>query len=150
MDPKNDVFTISGLWQEPVQFKITVVNEGGCRANHKTGDSFEFMWNTPEGVCAESFVGMYPILHSLRVLGDMRELGGPERSPARNIRIYTCPSRVIQFRIEAQYRCNLCGAQLPIIPDQSIGHTLENSEANIHLRVCSKCYEEHKHQILSW
>ncbi|MFX1565579.1 MAG: hypothetical protein ACFFCH_06275 [Promethearchaeota archaeon] len=150
MNPKSDVLKISDFWQEPVQFKISVVKEGECRANHKTDDSFKFMWNTPEGLCSESFVGMYPILHSLRVLGDMRELGGPERSPARNIRIYTCPSRVIQFRIEAQYLCNLCGTPLLIETDQSIGHKLENIEANIRLRVCSKCYEEYKNRTLSW
>jgi uncharacterized repeat protein (TIGR04076 family) len=150
MKSNNSVLKIGDLWQEPVQFKVTVVKEGNCRADHKTGQTFEFMWNTPEGLCSESFVGMYPVLHSLRVMGDMRELGGPDRSPARNIRICNCPGRVIQFRIEALYRCNICGATLAIEDDGKIGRKLEHREENIYLRVCPQCYELHQNKTLSW
>ncbi|TRO55244.1 hypothetical protein E2P64_07400 [Candidatus Bathyarchaeota archaeon] len=77
MKTQNSVLKIGKLWQEPVQFNITVVKEGACRADHHLGETFEFSWKTPEGMCPESFVGMYPLLQSLRVLGDMRELGSP-------------------------------------------------------------------------
>ncbi|MFW9935087.1 MAG: hypothetical protein ACFFDU_06225 [Candidatus Thorarchaeota archaeon] len=144
--PKDDVLKIGNIWEEPVRFRVTVMKEGECRANHKLGETFEFTWNTPDGICSESFVGMYPLLHSFRVLGDMRELG----SKQRNIRIYTCPSRVIQFQIEAIYRCNLCGTSLTIQDNEIISHTLENSEANIHLRVCDECYNKHQNKTITW
>ena len=150
MNPKDEMLKIGKLWKEPVQFKISVVKEGGCRADHQMGETFVFTWKTPKGLCSESFIGMYPVLHSLRALGDMQELGGPKSSPARNIRIYTCPSRVIQFRIEAQYQCNLCGSQLPIEKNGSIGRKLESPEAKIHLRVCSGCYDRYRDKTLSW
>ncbi|MFW9935295.1 MAG: hypothetical protein ACFFDU_07310 [Candidatus Thorarchaeota archaeon] len=146
MTPNNNVLKISDIWHEPVQFKITVIKEGGCRAHHKTGDTFECTWTTPEGLCPESFIGMYPLFQSLRVMGDMRELG----SPQRNCRVYNCPSRVIQFQIDATYLCNLCGTTLPIQANEIPGHLLENSAKTIHLRVCSKCFEEHKNRALSW
>jgi uncharacterized repeat protein (TIGR04076 family) len=146
MNPQSDVLKIGELWQEPVQYNISVIKEGACRAAHHVGETFEFAWKTPAGMCPESFVGMYPLLEALRVLGDMRELG----SPQRNRRVYTCPSRVIQFQIEANYLCNLCGATLPIQDNEITGHTLENKLANIHLRVCQTCYDKHQNKTLSW
>ncbi len=146
MTPQNDVLKIGDLWQEPVQFKITIVKEGNCRANHHLGETFGFSWKTPEGLCPESFVGMYPLLQSLRVRGDMRELG----SPQRNLRVYTCPSRVIQFQLEAIYHCNVCGTPLPVQENEISGQTLENKAANIHLHVCDNCYDKHRNKTLIW
>jgi uncharacterized repeat protein (TIGR04076 family) len=146
MSMKEEVLKIGDLWSEPAQFKVTVIKKGNCRANHKTGETFEFSWNTPEGLCGESFVGMYPVLHSLRVMGDMRELG----SPHRNVRIYNCPSRVIKFQIEATYLCNLCGKALSIEENESIGHILKNPETQLYVRVCPKCFESNKDKTLVW
>jgi uncharacterized repeat protein (TIGR04076 family) len=150
MNPKTSVLKIGELWKEPVAYIVSVVKEGYCRANHKQGETFEFMWNTPEGLCGEAFVGMYPILHSLRTHGDMRELGDSTRSPSRNIRIYTCPSRVVQFRIEARYQCNLCGATLPIEDAEIRGYQLVNPEANIRIRICRDCHEKYQDRELAW
>lgn len=146
MNVKEDVLKIGEFWNEPVQFKVTVIKEGNCRAGHKTGETFEFMWNTPEGLCGESFVGMYPVLHSLRVKGDMRELG----SLHRNVRVYNCPSRVIQFEITAIYRCNLCGKALPIEDNEIIEHNLENPENQLYVHVCPNCFEQYKDKTLVW
>jgi uncharacterized repeat protein (TIGR04076 family) len=146
MKPESNILKIGNLWQEPVQYKISVIKEGACRADHHVGDTFEFAWKTPAGLCPESFVGMYPLLQSLRVLGDMRELGSPQRTS----RVYNCPSRVIQFQVEAIYRCNICGATLPIHNNEIVGQTLENKPANIHLRVCQTCFDKHQNKTLSW
>ncbi len=137
---------ISDFWNEPVTFTISVVKEGNCRANHKKGQTFEFNWSTPEGMCGESFVGMYPVLHSLRVLGDMRELG----SPHRHIRVYNCPTRVIQFKIEATYRCNLCGRELIITDGEIQSKRLANPEQNLWVRVCPDCSEKYSNTELVW
>ncbi len=137
---------IGALWKEPVSFKVTVVQEGNCRAGHKEGEVFEFSWRSPEGICSESFVGMYPVLHALRLRGDMRELG----SPTRNVRVYTCPSRVIRFKIEATYHCHLCNQPLQIRDGEIIEHRLENKEQNLHVRVCPDCYNKYKDKTLVW
>jgi uncharacterized repeat protein (TIGR04076 family) len=142
----DEVIHILDLWHEPVKFKVEIVKDGNCRANHKKGQVFEFDWCTPEGMCGESFVGMYPVLHSLRVFGDMRELG----SPQRNIRVYNCPGRVIQFEIEATYRCNLCGCELPIVDGEVKSNRLENQEQNLWVRVCSDCAEKYSNIRLVW
>jgi uncharacterized repeat protein (TIGR04076 family) len=150
MNSKQSMLQIRDLWKEPVRYQVTVVKEGYCRANHKEGESFDFMWNTPAGLCAESFVGMYPILHSLRTHGDMRELGDSTRSPVRNVRIYTCPSRVIQFRIEAHYRCSLCEATLPIKDNEISAHYLVNPKANIRIQVCQECHTTYQDREIIW
>ncbi len=142
----NEVLHLLESWHEPVSFKVEVIKDGNCRADHKKGKVFTFDWHTPEGLCGESFVGMYPLLQSLRVLGDMRELG----SSKRNERIYTCPSRVIQFRVEAVYRCNLCGNNLPIKNGEIIAKKIENKESDLWFRVCSDCFEKHQYKILKW
>ncbi|MFX0078072.1 MAG: TIGR04076 family protein [Candidatus Hermodarchaeota archaeon] len=146
MSKNDNVLKVGEFSREPVQYRVTVIEEGNCRAAHKKGETFEFDWKTPEGFCPESFVGMYPILHSLRVMGDMRELG----STHRNVRIYNCPSRVIKFQIEAIYRCNLCGRKLSLDDTGAFGQKLENPEANINVRICPDCYEEHKNKTLVW
>jgi uncharacterized repeat protein (TIGR04076 family) len=143
---ENEVIHLMDLWNEPVSYRVEIVKDGNCRADHKKGQLYEFDWNTPEGMCGESFVGMYPLLHSLRVFGDMRELGSSER----NIRIYTCPSRVIQFRIEAIYRCNLCGKTLTIKNGDIVAKKIENKEDNLWVRVCSDCFKKYQHKILKW
>lgn len=142
----DDVIHLMELWHEPVSFRVEVVKDGNCRADHKKGQVFTFDWCTPEGLCGESFVGMYPLLHSLRVLGDMRELGSPER----NVRIYTCPSRVVQFRIEADYKCNLCGKTFAIKKGEIVAKRIENRENNLWVRVCPDCFKKYQHKTLKW
>ena len=136
---EDGILRLGDFWHEPASFKISVVKDGNCRANHKTGQTFNFEWRTPEGLCGESFVGMYPVLHSLRVLGDMRELG----SAQCNVRVYNCPSRIIQFEIIATYKCNLCGQPLAIKDNEIQGNRLENSDHDLWVRVCSACAEKY-------
>jgi uncharacterized repeat protein (TIGR04076 family) len=133
-------------WEEPVSFSIKVVGDGNCRAEHKKGQRFEFSWKSPEGLCTESLVGMYPVLHSMRVFGDMRELGSSER----NVRVYNCPSREIKFRIEALYKCNICGKPLQVSDDGIQSHQLYCAKPDFPLRVCDTCYTEHKDKRIEW
>lgn len=143
---EDGVVRLTDMWHEPVSFRVTVAKDGNCRACHKQGQAFEFEWCTPKDMCGESYVGMYPILHSLRVLGDMRELGSSER----NIRLYKCPSREIEFHIEATYKCNLCGNDLLIIMGEIEAKKIKNSDETIWVRVCSECFEKHQGKALVW
>lgn len=68
-----------------------------CRAAHKVGQTFEFDWRTPEGLCGEAYAAIYPLLFAMRVGGDMRQLGSPER----DVRRFTCPSRMVRFEVHA-------------------------------------------------
>lgn len=145
-DNEQRVVKIGDHWHEPVAFTVSVVKEGSCRASHKKGQVFHFDWCTPEGMCGESFVGMYPVLHSLRVFGDMRELG----SSQRHVRVYNCPGRVIQFEIKAAYKCNLCGSDLHIEDGKVQSHRLENPGQNLWVRVCPDCAEKYSDVELVW
>ncbi|MGC1120298.1 MAG: TIGR04076 family protein [Candidatus Methanofastidiosia archaeon] len=123
------------VWKEPMIFEVEIVEvASACRAEHKKGQTFTFDWNTPQGVCGESFVGMYPILFSLRVGGDMQMLGSPDK----NTRVYTCPSRVVKFRITAREQCSLCGSTEEL---ESCLITVGDSRMN--LKVCSQCRRKH-------
>jgi len=133
-------------WEEVVSFRVTVIDEGNCRANHKVGQEFEFSWKSPEGICTESLVGMYPILHSMRVFGDMRELGSSER----NVRVYNCPSREIKFKIEANYKCNICGSHLQVSQDRVQSLQLQCTKPEFPLRVCNTCYSKYKDYRIEW
>ena len=90
---------------EDVRFAVRVVAVGDgrpatgelCRAAHKVGQTFEFDWRTPEGLCGEAYAAMYPLLFALRVGGDMRGLGSSDR----DVRVFTCPSRVVRFEVRA-------------------------------------------------
>lgn len=94
------------LWKESVTFEVEIVEvKSACRAAHNPGEKFVFSWSTPEGMCGEAFVGMYPVLFSLRINGDMTLLGSEEK----NVRVYTCPSRVVKFKIKAVEHCPFCG-----------------------------------------
>lgn len=122
------------LWKEPVTFEVEVIEAKYCRAYHKKGEKFQFSWNTPEGMCGEAFVGMYPVLFSLRLEGDMRLLG----SEVKNERVYTCPSKVVKFIIRAVEQCNLCGKK----------ENLENFEIIVGdrtrtIRLCPQCREKY-------
>lgn len=141
-----ETISISEHWNEPVRFTVEIVKDDNCRAEHTVGQEFTFEWNTPKGICSEAFVGMYPVLHSLRVLGDMRELG----SDIRNERIYTCPSRVIQFKIVAHYRCNICKSELDIVDREIRSKRLENPDDNLWIRVCDSCFDKYGDKILKW
>ena len=85
------------------QLEVIEVDDRGlpinraCRAAHRKGQRWSFDWHTPSGLCGEVYAGLYPLLVALRVGGDMRELGSTEP----NRRVYTCPSRVVRFRLSA-------------------------------------------------
>lgn len=103
-----DLDEFANLWRESFVFEVEIVEvESACRALHKKGEKFTFSWNTPEGMCGEAFVGMYPVLFSLRVGGDMTLLGSEEKK----MRVYTCPSRVVTFKITAEEQCPFCGSK---------------------------------------
>ncbi|MGC1120534.1 MAG: TIGR04076 family protein [Candidatus Methanofastidiosia archaeon] len=93
------------LWREPVTFRVEILEARYFRAEHRKGEQFIFSWNTPREMCGEAFVGMYPLLVSLRTGGDMTLLGSDEP----RVRVYTCPSRVVKFKIEAVDKCPLYG-----------------------------------------
>ena len=143
---KESILRLRDNRNEVVSFKITIIADGNCRANHKVGETFEFSWRSPEGICTESLVGMYPVLHSMRVFGDMRELGSPER----NVRVYTCPSREVKFRIEAQYKCNICGSQLLVTEGEVQSFQLQCIKPKFPLRVCETCYSAYKDWRIEW
>lgn len=125
---------LHALWREPVRFEIDVLAvASACRANHKKGEKFVFSWNTPEGLCGEAFVGMYPLLFSLRVDGDMTLLGAEEK----NKRVYTCPSRVVKFAITAVEQCPLCGTKGPLEKcDIPVGERFHR------LTICPECRDK--------
>ena len=141
-----EVLRLRDNWEEPVSFSVTVADDGNCRAQHRIGQKFEFSWKSPEGLCTESLVGMYPVLHSMRVFGDMRELGSSER----NVRAYNCPSREIKFRIEALYKCNLCGVTLPVDDEGVQSNQLHCTKPNFPLRVCATCHRAYKDKRIEW
>ena len=143
---KDLILRLRDNWEEPVSFSITVADDGNCRAGHKMGQKYEFSWRSPEGLCTESLVGMYPVLHSMRVFGDMRELGSSER----NVRMYNCPSREIKFRIKASYKCNICGNPLQVSDDGIHSHQLHCKKPEFPLRVCEICYSENKDKRIEW
>ncbi|MFW9788670.1 MAG: TIGR04076 family protein [Candidatus Thorarchaeota archaeon] len=146
LSEKESILRLRDSQQEVVSFRVTIIEDGNCRASHKVGQKFEFSWNSPEGICMESLVGMYPILHSMRVFGDMRELGSPER----NMRVYNCPSREIKFKIEALYNCNICGDQLKVHKDGVQSHKLQCTKPEFPLRVCENCYSKYKDKTIEW
>ncbi|NHI84009.1 MAG: TIGR04076 family protein [Candidatus Thorarchaeota archaeon] len=143
---KDLLLRLRDIWEEAVAFRVTVVDEGNCRANHRVGQEFEFSWRSPEGICTESLIGMYPILHSMRALGDMRELG----SSKRNVKVYSCPSQEIKFRIEALYRCNICGNKLQFDHDGVQSPQLQCTRPEFPLRVCDTCYTNYKDRRIEW
>ena len=68
-----------------------------CPFGHKVGDRYEFGLGTPGGLCGEAFCRMFPILHGLRMGGDLRTLDAdaPDRV------MHWCPTRIVQFEIIA-------------------------------------------------
>ncbi len=146
-EPGNEsVLKLRDNWIEPVSFSVKVVDDGNCRVGHKVGQEYTFTWGAPEGLCTESLVGMYPILQSLRVFGDMRLLGSSER----NVRVYNCPSREIKFRIEALSKCNLCGNLLQINENGVQSHQLTCAKPEFPLRVCANCHLKYKDRRIEW
>lgn len=86
------------------RLEVISVNDRGlppervCRAGHSLGQRWNLGWNTPEGLCGEVYVSIYPLLFALRTGGDVRRLGSS--SPGQ--RIYTCPSRVVTFLLSVE------------------------------------------------
>ena len=119
------------IWREPVTFEVEVIEvKSACRAEHKEGERFTFSWRTPEGMCGEAFVGMYPVIFSLRVGGNMKLLG----SEHENIRVCNCPGRVVQFKIEAVEQCPLCGNRNDLEPCEIL-----IEETPYTFKICPKC-----------
>jgi uncharacterized repeat protein (TIGR04076 family) len=93
-------------YEENVSFKVRVleVQPDGkaerCRAGHEPGDTYEFQYRTPEGLCGEAFHKLWPVLHSLQVKGDFRKYGSDQPNAVR----VWCPSCVVGFEVEATYK----------------------------------------------
>ncbi|MHA1399096.1 MAG: TIGR04076 family protein [Candidatus Heimdallarchaeaceae archaeon] len=93
-------------WFESVGYEIEVIETGECRAFHKVGETFKIHdFTTPEGICIEAFHDIYPLLFAGRVNADFRLLGSSES----DIKIHSCPSKVVKFKITRFYQCNNCG-----------------------------------------
>lgn len=87
------------IFHEPVRFVVTVhAVKGECRAGHKLGDSWDFAWCTPVGMCGSAYHAMYPVLHGLMLTS------GRYEGPAAEETLVACPDHGwITFRIE-RYR----------------------------------------------
>jgi uncharacterized repeat protein (TIGR04076 family) len=59
--------------------------KGKCRAGHKAGNSWQFDWCTPGGLCGSAYHTMRPVLHGL-----MLTSGRYERTAARET-LVSCP-----------------------------------------------------------
>ncbi|MFW9794995.1 MAG: hypothetical protein ACFFEE_11860, partial [Candidatus Thorarchaeota archaeon] len=90
--------------------------------------------------------GMQNRIHSMRVFGDIRELGSLEG----NVRMYNCPSREIKFKVEAFYKCNICGNPLQIGENGVQSLKLHCMKPKFPIRVCKPCYSDHKNKRIEW
>lgn len=123
-------------WYEDVGFKLTVIEDGLCRAYQKKGQQFILKdYTTPAGLCIEVAHAIYPLLFAMRLDGDVRKLG----SPNRESRVFTCPSRVIKYQVDSFYQCNICGMrvkQSELFPaKKKFGDTVYP------IKVCAKCLQ---------
>ena len=120
-------------WYEPMRFEIKVIEvKSACRVNHTVGEAFKAEYRTPDKpICGEAYVGMYPLLYSMRVNGDMRQLGKKRKFETT----YFCPSRVVRFIIRGYPRCNNCGKSVNEFDD------LTPFEAEYTKYVCKECFE---------
>lgn len=66
-----------------------------CRAGFEAGDSFDFSYLTPPDFCPTAFIKMFPLLEVVRCEGDLRNLGGREKSQTE----FVCPGGVVFFRL---------------------------------------------------
>ncbi len=124
-------------WYENIGYEIEVIKESLCRAEHKEGQKFMInSYLTPEGLCMEVFHDIYPLLFAGRINGDFTLLG----SDNKNERIYTCPSREIQFKISRFFQCNNCGFRTEKKNLKQIKKKYEHLTLDV--LVCSPCYEE--------
>ncbi|MDF2686279.1 MAG: GCN5-related N-acetyltransferase, partial [Clostridia bacterium] len=90
-------------YTEEYSFKITVLAvkpdnrpERHCRNGHEVGDEFFCEYGCPSGFCSKSMFKLFPLMEAVRSGGDLRKLGGIERS----IMEFGCPDGVVRFRLE--------------------------------------------------
>jgi uncharacterized repeat protein (TIGR04076 family) len=85
-------------FKEDWKFIVTVTGaKEGCRAGHKVGDTFQFEYGTPLGLCGEAFHGMYPVIHAMRLGADLAQYSGAKD---HNVSQFTCPDEAwITFEI---------------------------------------------------
>ena len=127
-------------WHENVGFEIEVIKDALCRANHKVGQKFDIKdYLTPKGLCMEAFHDMYPLIFAGRIDADFTVLGSKDK----NERVYTCPSRDIQFKITRFYQCNNCGYKTE---KEDLKQTQRNyGHVTLDVLVCPSCHEELVH-----
>ena len=102
--PNGDVinFTLTAepelemIYHERVHFTVSVHEaKEGCNCGHMPGDSWQFSRCTPEGICAEAFHTMYPVIHGL-TMGN-----GTYSGPAADETLVSCPDHGwVTFKIE--------------------------------------------------
>ena len=128
-------------WFETVAYEIEVIEAAPCRAFHKVGQKFLLNdYTTPEGICIESFHGMYPLLFSGRVGSDFKQL----RSESTNQRIYNCPSRVVKFQVTRFNQCNNCGEKTEL--EDLLETKKEYDDYSLDILVCRKCLQIITHE----
>ncbi len=120
-------------WYEPMRFEIAVIEvKSACRVNHEVGETFKAAYRTPDNaICGEVYVGLHPLLHAMRINGDIRQLG----KKSKNETTYNCPSRVVKFLIHGILTCNNCGR------DVSDFNELTSIKLKYTKYVCNDCFE---------
>jgi len=84
-------------FHEEEEFEITVLeaDTNNCRMGHEVADRFHFEFGTPKDLCGDVYFRIYPILHTLRGGGDMRNFGKREKHRTE----VWCPAHVVKFEI---------------------------------------------------
>lgn len=87
---------VSVVFHEPVKFLVNVQSiKGECRAGHQLGDTWEFSWCTPDGICGAAYHAMYPVLHGLMLTS------GRYDGPAAEETLVSCPDDGwVTFRLQ--------------------------------------------------
>jgi uncharacterized repeat protein (TIGR04076 family) len=67
-------------FSEEDEFTISVLKADTekCRMGLEVGDTFTFEFGTPADLCGDVYFHIYPILHTLRGGGDMKNFGKEE------------------------------------------------------------------------
>ena len=88
-------------FQEDWHFRIEVIKVGKknqakeCRLGLEPGDIFECKYETPAGFCPTSFMKIFTSMEVVRGGGDLRNLGGEDKSKI----VFICPDGVVMFKL---------------------------------------------------
>ena len=80
-------------YPEPYKFIVTIVDMKSqpCRAGHRVGDSWEFEYCTPLGMCGEAFHAIYPLIHAMRLGADLTGYQAQEHRGDPDVTYAWCP-----------------------------------------------------------